>query len=85
MVEKIASARNQMAASMTTKGFMIRLTRILRRTKARAIHKFHPLTSPIQACDGNHFEGNIFLNLNGVCPLAGSLPAIRTGGLPCLL
>jgi hypothetical protein len=68
MVEKIASARNQMAASTTTKGFMIRFTRILRGIKARTIHKFHPLTPLIQARGWNHFRGNFFLNLNGAYP-----------------
>jgi hypothetical protein len=55
MVEKIASARNQMAASTTTNGFIIRLTRILRRAKARTIDKFLGLTTLIQAGDWNHF------------------------------
>src|SRR5712671_6050583 len=69
MVEKIASARNQMAASTTTNGFMIRFTRILRGIKARTIHRFHPLTPVIQAGDWNHFRGSIYLNLNGACLL----------------
>jgi hypothetical protein len=57
-----------MAASTTTKGFIILFTRILRGIKARTIHKFHPLTPLIQARDRNLFQGNIFLNLNGACP-----------------